>query len=345
MIRTRRAGGVIAAAIALVFAVGLAGCGSDDSSATKSSSSGTASSEVKTVKFGYIGDYNGASALAVADDQKLWAKHGLKAETKVFTAGPIEIQALGAGDIDFGYLGPGALWLPASGKAKIVAVNTVGLADRVIAQPGIKSMQDLKGKKVGVPEGTSGDMILQLALEKAGMQPSDVKKVTMDPPTIVSAFSSGKIDAAGIWYPLIGTIKKKVPNLVELESSESFYPTTTFPTAFVASNDLVEKDPDLVKRVLAVLQEANDYRAQHTDQAVQATSKFIKAPADQLSEEASHIKTFSSADLATKSQDGTIDGWLNGLEKQFVAFKKLPSAVDPKTFYAGDLYAQANKGE
>ncbi len=81
-------------------------------------------------------------------------------------------MALGAA-IDFRYLGPGALWLPASGKAKIVAINTVGLADRVIAQPGITSIQQLRGKKVGVPEGTSGDMILQLALKKAGMQPTD----------------------------------------------------------------------------------------------------------------------------------------------------------------------------
>jgi sulfonate transport system substrate-binding protein len=340
MNRNRRRGGVLAAAIALAFAAGIAGCGSDDSSSSSPSSSGT-----KTVKFGYIADYNGASSLAVADAQKLWAKHGLKAETKKFTAGPIEVQALGAGDIDFGYLGPGALWLPASGKAKIVAINTVGLADRVIAQPGITSVQQLKGKKVGVPEGTSGDMILQLALEKAGMKPTDVQKVVMDPPTIVSAFSSGKIDAAGIWYPLIGTIKKRVPNLVELESSQTFYPSTTFPTAFVAGNDLVQKDPDLVKRVLAVLQEANDYRAQHTDQAVQATSAFIQAPADQLKEEASHIKTFTSADLAAKSQDGTVENWLSGLEKQFVAFKKLPSPVDPKTFYAGELYAQASQSK
>ena len=196
-----------------------------------------------------------------------------------------------------------------------------------------------------MPEGTSGDMILQLALKKAGMQPTDVQRVVMDPPTIVSAFASGKIDAAGIWYPLIGTIKKRVPDLVEVASSTEFYPSTTFPTAFVARNELVQKDPDLVKRVDAVLQEANDYRAQHTDEAVQATSKFIHAPADQLKEEASHVKTFTSADLAKKSQDGTIDDWLNGLQKQFVAFKKLPSPVDPKTFYAGQLYAQASQSK
>jgi NitT/TauT family transport system substrate-binding protein len=336
----RPRGGLIAAALALALAAGGAGCGSDEPSGGQSSGAKT---ETKTVKFGYIGDYNGASALAVADDQKLWEKHGLKAETKKFTAGPVEIQALGAGDIDFGYLGPGALWLPASGKAKIVAINTVGLADRVIAQPGITSVQQLKGKRVGVPEGTSGDMILQIALEQAGMKVTDVQKVAMDPPTIVSAFSSGKIDAAGIWYPLIGTIKKRVPDLVEVASSEKFYPSTTFPTAFVARNQVVDEDPELVQRVLAVLQEANDFRAKNQAQAVKATSAFISAPEEQLAEEANHIKAFTSAELVTNTQNGTVDKWLNGLQEQFVAFERLPRAIDPKTFYAGDLYVKASQ--
>ena len=143
----RRRGGLIAAALALVLATGAAACGSDNNSGGGNASGG----QTKTVKFGYIGDYNGASALAVADDQDLWAKHRLKAETKVFTAGPIEVQALGAGDIDFGYLGPGALWLPASGKAKIVAINTVGLADRVIAQPGITSIRSSGARRSACP--------------------------------------------------------------------------------------------------------------------------------------------------------------------------------------------------
>lgn len=333
----RPRGGLIAAALVLALAVG---CGSEEPSGGQPSGAKT---ETKTVKFGYIGDYNGASALAVADDQKLWEKHGLEAETKKFTAGPIEVQALGAGDIDFGYLGPGALWLPASGKAKIVAINTVGLADRVIAQPGITSVQQLKGKRVGVPEGTSGDMILQIALEQAGMKVSDVEKVAMDPPTIVSAFSSGKIDAAGMWFPLIGTIKRRVPDLVEVASSRDFYPDTTFPTAFVARNEVVEQDPELVKRVLSVLQEANDWRAANREAAVQATSGFIGAPAEQLAEEAKHIKTFTSAELVRQTEDGTVADWLTGLEERFVTLGTLPEPVDPKTFYAGDLYVAASQ--
>ncbi|MFB4291842.1 aliphatic sulfonate ABC transporter substrate-binding protein [Nonomuraea sp. ATR24] len=194
------------------------------------------SEDGSTVRFGYISDYNGASLLAIADKQGLWEKQGLTPEIKVFTNGPLQIQALGAGDLDFGYIGPGAMWLPASGKAKVVAVNTLAYADRVIARPGIASIRDLKGKKVGVPEGTSGDMVLNLALRKAGMTVEDIEKVPMDPATVVSAFAAGQIDGAGIWYPLIDTIKAKVPGTVELASTKEF-PDNSFPTAFVSGNE------------------------------------------------------------------------------------------------------------
>ena len=91
-----------------------------------------ATAQTKPVRVGYIADYFGTSLTAIASDQEMWAKHGLEPELKVFTNGPIQIQALGAGSLDFGYVGPGALWLPASGKAKLIAMNALGLSDRVI---------------------------------------------------------------------------------------------------------------------------------------------------------------------------------------------------------------------
>ncbi|MEK8174850.1 hypothetical protein NKH77_54775 [Streptomyces sp. M19] len=63
-------------------------------------------------------------------------------------------------------------------------------------------------------------MALNLALQQAGMTMKDISKVVMDAPTIVSAFASGQIDGAGIWYPLIDTIKEKVPGMTEVASTQ-----------------------------------------------------------------------------------------------------------------------------
>ncbi|WP_328770503.1 aliphatic sulfonate ABC transporter substrate-binding protein [Streptomyces sp. NBC_00286] len=301
-----------------------------------SACSGSGSGDDSTVRFGYIGDYNGASLLAIAEKQQLWKKAGLTAEVKSFNNGPVQIQALGAGDLDYGYIGPGAMWLPASGQSKIIAINTLTYADRVIGQPGMDSMKDLKGKRIGVPEGTSGDMILNIALEEAGMTDKDINKVNMDPSTIVSAFSSGKIDAAGFFYPAIETIKQKVPDLVEVASTKDT--GDSFPTAFVAGNKVPE---DKNSKVVKVLQQANDWRQAHPEETIALTAKLLEVSEAQTKADASHVQTLSTADLAAKSKSGEVDDWLKTLGDFFVRNKQLDENPDPGDYYAGDLYEQA----
>jgi NitT/TauT family transport system substrate-binding protein len=291
-----------------------------------------------TVRMGYIGDFNGASLAAIAADQDLWAAHGLAPDLKVFTNGPIQIQAFGSASLDFGYVGPGALWLPASGRAKVIAINNLGQADRVIAQAGFKSVVDLKGKKVGVPEGTSGDMLLRLALQRAGMTVDDIEYIRMDPSTVVAAFASRQIDAAGIWYPLVAVIKDRVPDLVEIAANADFFPQIAFPTAFVSRNDVAD---DLVRKVIAVLKGANAFRAAHLDKAVAITANFIGIGADKLAEEAQHSKFLTTPELEAATTDGTAAGWLATLNGMFKTFGRLPDPLDPKAYFRADLYAES----
>ncbi|MEV1025721.1 aliphatic sulfonate ABC transporter substrate-binding protein [Streptomyces sp. NPDC050264] len=301
-----------------------------------SACSGGASDDDSTVRFGYIGDYNGASLLAIAEKQGLWKKAGLTAQVKPFNNGPVQIQALSAGDLDYGYIGPGAMWLPASGKSKVIAVDTLTYADRVIGQPGVKTMKDLKGKRVGVPEGTSGDMVLNIALEEAGMTVKDITKVNMDPSTIVSAFSSGKIDGAGFFYPAIDTIKKKVPGLEEIAGTKET--GDSFPTAFVAGNKVPD---DKNSKVIKVLQQANDWRQQHPDETITLTAGMLEVTEAQAKADASHVETLSTEDLAAKTKSGEVDTWLKKLGDFFVRNKQLDDNPDPATYYTGDLYTKA----
>ncbi|WP_328504247.1 aliphatic sulfonate ABC transporter substrate-binding protein [Streptomyces sp. NBC_00457] len=299
-------------------------------------SSGSGSGGGTDIRFGYIADYNGASLLAVADEQGLWKKHGISASYKTFVNGPIQIQALGTGNLDYGYIGPGAMWLPASGKSKIVAINTLTYADRVIVKPGITSLTGLKGKKVGVPEGTSGEMVLNLALRRAGMTMDDIDKVVMDAPTVVSAFASGQIDGAGIWYPLIATIKEKVPGLVEVASTREI--GGSFPTAFVAGNEV---QPATNEKVVKVLQEANDWRAAHHEESVALAAKLLKVPEDKVKADAANVETMTTADLVAKTKDGTVGTWLDGMSDFFARTGQLEQAPAADTFYSADVYTKA----
>jgi NitT/TauT family transport system substrate-binding protein len=312
----------------------LAGCGDDKDEPS------TGGSTAK-VTFGYIGDYNGSSLPAIANKQKLWEKYGLDATLKVFTTGPVQIQAMQTGDLDFGYIGPGAFWLPASGQAKIIAINTLGGADRVIAQAGITTIEQLRGKKVGVPEGTSGDMILTLALQAANMTSKDIQRVPMDAATLASAFSSKQIDGAGFWYPAIATIKKSVPNLVELANDDTFKDKVQFPNAYVAGNKAVSDKPDVVKKVIQVLREATDYRVQHPDETVAAVAELTKQPLDAVKADAALSKAMSTQELDRSTTDGTVGKWLTAMSDFFVGAGKLKEKADPKTYYLGEQWTAA----
>ena len=265
-------------------------------------------------------------------------KHGLEAELKVFTNGPIQVQALNAGSLDFAYIGPGALWLPASGQAKVIAVNALGYTDRVIAQPGIKGIEGLKGRKVGVPEGTSGDMLLRLALEKAGMKMDDVQAVKMDPSTIVTAFASGQIDGAGIWYPFVDVIAKRVEGLQELASNEDFFPDIAFPSSFIVSDDMAG-NADVIRKGECCHQGSDRFPARQSRTIGQDHSRLFECSHGAI---AGRIQTGKTA---FQRRAGSTDARRQG--EQLVRhagwplsdLRKIESPLPASDFYLGDLYA------
>ena len=320
-----------AAAISL-----LAACGAKDEAG---SSGSQGAKEPVEIKVGYIADYNGAALMAVSDQEGYWAKAGLKPKYLPFTNGPLAIQALGTNNVDVAYIGSGALWLPASGKAEIWAVNSVSNADRIIAQPGNKTLADLKGKKVAIPTGTSGDQLFTLALKKDGLAREDFDVIAMEPPAIVAAFASDQIDGAALWYPLIDSAKKGQPDLVELYSNEDFIDQLTFPSTFVAGAGRGATEKELATSFISLIKAANDYRYDNQDKTIAATAKFLKLKEEDMAAQASVAKLFTSAELDELSSKGTVDTWLNALQEQFKAADKIPEVVDPKTFYNSELYA------
>ncbi|WP_460800674.1 aliphatic sulfonate ABC transporter substrate-binding protein [Microbacterium sp. GXF6406] len=337
MIRNKRSRIVAIAALISAGAIALAGCSSSGASGDE------AGSDHPTIRMGYIADFNGASLLAIADELGLWEEHGLDVKESVFTNGPLQITALGTNDLDFGYIGSGAMWLPASGEAQVAMINSLGDADRVIAQPGITSIADLEGKKVAVPEGTSGDMILTMALKSAGLTIDDVEKVAMDPATVVSAFASGQVDAAGIWFPLIDTIQGQVPDLEILASNEDFADEIAFTSAIVANPAFTEEHPEATEAVIAVLREAMDYRVENLDEAVSLTAAMLKGDEAAFATDAANAKYLTSAELDSYTEDGTVETWLTSLNDYFVSAGKLQQAEPVSSYYLGDAFVAAGK--
>jgi len=336
-----------AAAIAATLLAVLTGCApaqvATPSSPAESSGTETVVEEtVAKINFGYITDFNGTSLLAIAKELGIWEKYNIDANYFTFTNGPLQIQAMGTGDLDFGYIGPGAFWLPATGAAKHISVNTVGNSDRVIvrADSGITSMEQLRGKEVAYPAGTSGEQILTLALEAAGMTMADITPVIMDPSTLVAAFSAGQIEAAGIWYPNVDVIKQSV-EIVELAGNADFVDKVAFPNSFVASNLIVDSDPDVVSRVQAALKEANDYRYNNMEDTIELVAKQLGLDVDVVTKDAANAQYLSTAELEAITRDGTVIKWLDALNTAFVAAGRFDAIPDASTTFLIDSYLAA----
>lgn len=117
----------------------------------------------------------------------------------------------------------------------------------------------------------------------------------------------------------------------------------SFPTAFVAGNGLVAKQPGKLKKVLAVLREAIAYRSAHTDEAIKLTAGKLGIPEAQVKADAANVELLDVNKLDALTKDGTIDKWLKGMNDYFVQAGKLDHPLDPKSYYTGDLFTGAGQ--
>src|SRR5690625_4822555 len=150
-------------------------------------------------------------------------------------------------------------------------------------------------------------MIVQLALKEAGMSIEDVEKVAMDPATVVSAFSSGQVDAAGIWYPMIDNIKAQVPDLVELAQNSDFADVMQFPNVMVTGTNFPEENEETTLKVLRVLRAAMDFRAENLDETSELTATMPEGDAEAVAGDAENGEYFTAAERDGLVEDGTVE--------------------------------------
>lgn len=333
------------AAALLSMTLLLSACGAGGSnSATPKPSDSTATQpeenkpEVKaeTINFAYMPNMGGAAPIAIGEEKGFFKEAGIKLNAVKFLSGPPEFQAMASGDIDIAYIGPGATFLSAQGQGNIIGLVSLGKSDMVFAtkKSGIKEWKDLKGKTVGVPKGTSGEMVLNLGIESAGLKPSDVNIINMDVAGAVTAYVANKVDAVAIWSPYTTEIEKQVgkENMIKLGDNSSFYPEYSFPASWVVSPKFLKEKPELVERFMKAMAKVTDYKIANLEEAVKLTAAYTQVPEDSLTQELDSIDWIDSAELVKVFSDGSAVKWFDNLQKLFVANEKLDKAVPSADF-------------
>lgn len=129
----------------------------------------TAKPETVKLRVAYHPNFGGNNLYITAEKNGFFEEEGLIVEPVKFTAGPQEIAAMVAGDVDIGYIGHGATFLAVQRQVNVFLTEFLGNGDELLTykESGITSLEDLKGKTIATAPGTSGETVLKLALEKA----------------------------------------------------------------------------------------------------------------------------------------------------------------------------------
>lgn len=267
-----------AAAAALALAA-LAGCGSGDGEV---SSSGTAE-----VKLGVIPIID-IAPVQLGISKGVFERHRLKVTTQNSQGGAAIVPAVVSGDFQFGYSNIVSLLI---GREKGVPVTMVSVGARASADAmddgsgqlitrdaSITEVADLKGKKIGINtlKGIN-EVAVTSVLKKNGLKPGDVKLVEVPIPNMPDALDSGQVDAAMMSEPFISIAKgdgaKPLP--VSYAGMGERLPFA----AWFTSKQYAAKNPDVVKRFTAALQESMKYAEDHPDEARAALDGYLKLDA------------------------------------------------------------------
>jgi NitT/TauT family transport system substrate-binding protein len=255
------------------------------------------------VRIGYFGNITHAQAvLGVASGEFADSLKPAVVKPKVFNAGPSLIEALLAGEVDVGYVGPGPA-LNAHEKTHGAGIRVVAGAAAngvlIVARKdsGIEKLQDLAGKRIATPQhGNTQDIAARHFLMYT-LHQSDAANVLPIPNAEQAAMMSrGQIDAA--WAPEPwGTLLVKQTDAKVLSEEKDLWPGGQFIlTLVVTTPEFLAKHPDAVRSILKVhhhwtvrlQQEPQKYLPQ-LEQALFALSGK-KLPAGVVSDSIGHVK-------------------------------------------------------
>ena len=272
--------------------------------------SGVAVAEDKTIVIGHFGTPLPFHAAVISGEFE--KATGYKIEWRKFGAGSEVIAAMASGDIKISELGSSPLAIGATQGVdyQLFAIsNVIGEAEALIVRngSGIEKVEDLKGKKVGVPLGSTAHYSLMGALKNAGLSSSDVEVLGMKPDQISAAWEQGQIDATFIWEPAKGKAMK-TGKMIMAANQVAGAPTFD---GWVVNTAFGKENPDFMKAFLKTLDAANEAYRSNTasftkdSPAVMAIAKSTGAPAEEIPAGLTGYGFPTLAEMAS-------DAWLGG---------------------------------
>ncbi len=228
-----------------------------------------------------IGQSNGWFSRALEPDAVV--------EWKTFNAGPAEIQALFAGELDLGYIGPGPAingFVKSKGRLPIIIAGAADGGAALVVRPeaGIRSPADFRGKRIATPQiGNTQDIALRGWLKQHGLAPTekggDVRVMPFANPDQLTLFRQGQIDGAWAPEPWAARLVHEGGGTIFLDERELWKDLTGgrfSTTVLIAHPKFLQAHPELARRWVAAHVELTTWITNHSDEAKTVVNSEIK---------------------------------------------------------------------
>jgi len=231
--------------------------------------SNVAVAQSKVLRIGY---QKAASTLVLlkahgALEKRLQAQ-GVEVKWAEFAAGPQLLEALNVGSVDFGYVGEAPpVFAQAAGANfvytayEIPTPNAEGLL--VQKDSPIKTVAELKGKKIAFNKGSDVHWLVVALLKKAGLNYSDIQPVYLAPADARAAFEKGAVDAWAIWDPFQAAAEKQI-SARRLATGVGAVSHHQF---FLSARPFAEKNPEILKVLLEEITKEGQWIRANTKEA------------------------------------------------------------------------------
>ena len=211
--------------------------------------------------------------------EKRLAPLGVTVKWTEFTAGPVQLEALNVGSIDFGDVGEAPpIFAQAAGAPLAYVGATVPrpASEAVLVPKGsaIKTVTDLKGKKIALNKGSNVHYFLVKLLEKHGLTYADVNPVFLPPSDARAAFEKGSVDAWVIWDPFLAAAEQALDAKV-LADATGVVGNRAY---YFSSLTYADKNADVLKVVIEELDKVDQWGAANRSALAGELSQLFGLP-------------------------------------------------------------------
>lgn len=213
--------------------------------------------------------------------EKRLAAQGVTVQWTEFPGGPQLLEGLNVGSVDFGVTGetPPVFAQAAGADLVYVAYEPPAPTSEAILVPkdsALKSVAELKGKKVALNKGSNVHYLLVRALEDAGLKYSDIQPVYLPPADGRAAFESGNVDAWVIWDPFFAAAEKQLKARVlrdgrKLVDNHQFY---------LATRAYAHKNPEVIKTLIEEVRGVGQDSLKNPDAVTEQVAPLLGLPKD-----------------------------------------------------------------